>query len=152
MLENVKIHVQMSKVNRFGHAVSGGVTLTGLVKEVNILIGSHSSCDVQQKPYTEEEIMQSIETRISLTKDEEKIPYERCNLHDGYNSEMYDADGNAASDLPLTQESPPHIGSASIDEPEITRKSVGKKPVHPLLVPRVYLKPRKDGEGQGWLA
>jgi hypothetical protein len=118
------------------------------VKEVRILIGSHSTCDVQRKAYSEAEIMRSIETGISLVPNEEKVPYEPCNLHDGYNSEMYDVnEGNKPSQAPLTKDSPSHIGSASIDEP--THKSICQKPFHLLLVQRVHHKPWREGDEKG---
>jgi hypothetical protein len=88
ILEDIKLHTQMSKVDKFGRALSSGVTLTGLLREVHVVIGSHSTCDVERKAYTDEEIMRSIETGVSLAAEEgDKLPHEPCNLHDGYNSE-----------------------------------------------------------------
>jgi hypothetical protein len=78
MLQDVKIHAQMSKVNKFGHVISGGATLTGLVKEVTISIGSHSTRNVQRKAYSEAEIMRSIETGISLVLTRTKSPTNRA--------------------------------------------------------------------------
>jgi len=153
MLQDIKLHVQISDVNKFGRVISGGVTLTGLLKEVKIVVGSHSTCDIKRKCYTDEEIMKSIETGISLGADEEKIPYEPCNLHEGFNSEMYDPRHQTANlEVSLTTKSDSHVGSVSIDEPEVVRVSVGKKPFYMLLVQRVYHKPWKigDAEGKGW--
>jgi hypothetical protein len=75
MLQDVKIHAQMSKVNKIGHVIYGGATLTGPVQEVTILIGSHSTCNVQRKADSEAEIMRSIETGTSLVPNEDKVPY-----------------------------------------------------------------------------
>ena len=152
MLQDIKLHVQTSDVNKLGRVISGGVTLTGLIKEVKIVVGSHSTCDMQPKTYTEDEIMKSIETGISLGADEEKVIFEPCNLHDGFNSEMYDPCHQIVdSELSLTTDSESHIGCASIDEPEVMRALVGKKPMYMLLVQRVYHAPWKTGEeGKGW--
>ena len=153
MLQDIKLHVQTSDVNKFGRVISGGVTLTGLLKEVKIVVGSHSTCDIKRKTYTEEEVMKSIETGISLGADEEQIPDEPCNLHDGFNSEMYDPCHQIVdSELSLTTDSELHVGCASIDEPEAMRALVGKKPLYMLLVQRVYHEPWKigEGEGKGW--
>lgn len=57
----------------------------------------------------------------------EKIHYERCNLHGGCISEMYDSiEGPYLELSELIPNSRSYIGSASIVEPEVIRKSVGK--------------------------
>lgn len=134
-------------------ALSGGVTLTGLLKEVKIVVGSHSTCDIEGKRYTDEEIMKSIETGISPGADEEKMPYEPCNLHEGFNSEMYDpCHGTIDSELSLTTTSESRVECTSIDEPEVMRGFVGKKPFYMLLVQRGHHELWKAGNAElkGW--
>jgi hypothetical protein len=102
MLEDIKFHIQMSKVNRFGHAISGGVTLTRILKEVKVTIGSHSACDIEGKT--------SLGTYpvVDDAGEEEKVPYEPYNLLNGYNSAMYDSSLLLDSQAPLTRGSAAH--------------------------------------------
>lgn len=81
----------------------------------------------------------------------EKIPYERCNLHEGCISKMYDSiEGPYLELSELIPNSRSYIGSASIVEPEVIRKSVGKRPFYLLMVQRVYQKTWQEGDGKGW--
>jgi hypothetical protein len=147
MLQDIKVHVQMPDVNQYGRAISGGATLSGLLREVGVVVGHHSTCNIDRKTYTEEEIMRSVETGFPLTSGEEKVPYVPCNMHSGFNSEIYDPKQAVESDEQLTTESEAHIGSASIDEPDPTRKS--GKPFYLLLAQRVYHAAWQIGDAEG---